>query len=699
MPPMARRRARKLLALAGGTLCAVWWLSARHPGALDGLAGRSITSATLTAAGKPPDPATTIIIEDAADPQCPCHLRTRRLHWSADAEPAGEKLRRTQMMYEPAAREVPDIRLEETHAPIGAAVLLCSAERAATAVAAAAALAARSSSAAALAGSGKRLLDVHIFSVCDADQAVRAQLRRLGATGHPLPGGLWLHDVTCACGGGGGAKLVASTGSASSDSESHRQKLAKAREDYHSVFVTMFRSFGYNFTAFVEDDLAVSPALPGFFSKSVESMRMDPSLYCASGWNDNSFGGQTAGPPPDILRGQHFMGLGWLMPRSRFESDVWPLWARRSESSGGDQPFEAWDQILQRAMPAGAECLYPTIALTHHLRKAGAQTIHSEGHSMQATFDAMSFWQEERLGRPASQNDNMAALTKPHYHKYLRSLIANRTTANTAASAAVRTVTTCVVAAGPADAAWDRALHKISARLVGVGNGGVPRGFHAGTVLVSVGGGVQHFLVAVDSPFFSAADCSRYEMPAEIRPGQCIPSGGGALVDGADGRVSLQLEPLARGALSVRRCGGSEGDPAGSTAPKYAWVGGGGVGGGQGTDADGQIATRRLCLSQAGQLAVWRSDGGSGSAASAWRFGAVDADAWVLEAELHPAWNSSGSKQAEASGSKLVMQTDGNAVLYSGSGEAAWASNWMRAQCEGCERCVACAAQAGQLCS
>lgn len=112
-----------------------------------------------------------------------------------------------------------------------------------------------------------------------------------------------------------------------------------------------------------------------------------------------------------VLRGQHFMGLGWLMPRARFEADVWPVWQRRWDSvsappGGGDVELprgtsysvetdnvsvrgeqtdsdgrrlraglEAWDQLLQRAMPAGSECLYPTVALTRHLRKPSAATI------------------------------------------------------------------------------------------------------------------------------------------------------------------------------------------------------------------------------------------------------------------------------------------------------------------------------------
>ena len=52
----------------------------------------------------------------------------------------------------------------------------------------------------------------------------------------------------------------------------------------------MFGAFAYEFGAFVEDDLLVSTALPQYWLEvAIPAMRIDPTLYCASGWNDNSF--------------------------------------------------------------------------------------------------------------------------------------------------------------------------------------------------------------------------------------------------------------------------------------------------------------------------------------------------------------------------------------------------------------------------
>jgi hypothetical protein len=476
----------------------------------------------------------------------------------------------------------------------------------------------------------------------------------------------------------------------------------------------MYRDFGYDFAAFVEDDLAVSPALPLFFEAvAVPTMRMDQSLFCASGWNDNSFGGNSA--PPVILRGQHFMGLGWLMPRSRFDADVWPLWTQRWFQTHSAADFEAWDQLVQRAMPRSAECLFPTTALTRHLRKPSAKTM-SQGNSMQDTFDAMSFWQGTQLGWPLVRlrtatagspvdaydgSTAVAALTKPHYFDYLN---------NVTRGAKVM----CVLASSRGDAIWDRALHKISPRLIGVGNGGVPRGYHDGTVFVNIEG-VAHWLVAVNSPHFSnITTCSKMELPpkrkTELHTGQCIPSASGhALIDSHGGRFSLQFEPnkWTHGVLSLRTCGGKGSGGLRRDSPKYVWASN------STEQRDRGGVARKLCLSDIGQLAIWVSTDGhiANDRLDAEMINSMNVGAWTLEAEIYAPLAtheimSSQKPNAVAAGAgdnpRLVMQTDGVIVLHSASGEALWASNFEsnpRVICRECSSCVACSAQAERACN
>ena len=106
----------------------------------------------------------------------------------------------------------------------------------------------------------------------------------------------------------------------------------------------------------------------------------------------------------------------------------------------------------------------------------------SQGSKMQLTFDKMAFWAPEdptapsALGRPCSDGSGgIGMLRSTEYSTYLHSL-------------AKGAFTVCVAAAGRDDRAWDRALRRISPQLVGVGNGGVPRGYHQGTVLLRHGG-------------------------------------------------------------------------------------------------------------------------------------------------------------------------------------------------------------------
>lgn len=620
-----------------------------------------------------------------SDARLPCAIQTQRIIWESGRF---------------ASHACTECAHQHTeHATIGVAILICSSERVRTAIDAAKIFSMHSNDGAR--DRNSRLLDLHIFSVCSAEEEVLTQLQALGQV--QLTGALWLHKVRC----------LAATPRSSADSDVQQQKLLKAREDMHSVFVTMYQDFRYEFAAFVEDDLGVSPALPLFFEAvAVPTMRMDQSLFCASGWNDNAFGGNSA--PPVILRGQHFMGLGWLMPRSRFDADVWPLWTQRWLQTHSATASEAWDQLVQRAMPLSTECLFPTTALTRHLRKPSSKTI-SQGSSMQDTFDAMSFWQSTQLGWPLvrfrtatvgspvdayDESTAVTALTKPHYFDYLN---------NVTRGAKV----TCVLASSRDDAIWDRALHKISPRLIGVGNGGVPRGYHDGTVFVNVEG-VAHWLVAVNSPHFSnVTGCSKIELPpkrkTELHTGQCISSASGhALIDSHGGQFSLQFEPnnWTHGVLSLRTCGGKGSGGLRRDSPKYVWASD------NAEQRDRRGVARKLCLSDTGQLAVWILTDGriADDSLDAEMINSINVGAWTLEAEIYAPFAtheimSSQKPNAVAAGAgdnpRLVMQTDGVLVLYSASGEALWASNFEsnpRIICRECSSCVVCAEQAERAC-
>ncbi|CAD7966527.1 unnamed protein product [Amoebophrya sp. A25] len=93
----------------------------------------------------------------------------------------------------------------------------------------------------------------------------------------------------------------------------------------------------YEYGAFLEDDLQLSPFLHQYFHLGVEVMQLDNSLAGASAWHDNQ-----VDVPEDgfhVLRQNHFGGLGWLSSARVFRSYILPF--VRSDAAD-----KGWDRIL-----------------------------------------------------------------------------------------------------------------------------------------------------------------------------------------------------------------------------------------------------------------------------------------------------------------------------------------------------------------
>ena len=103
----------------------------------------------------------------------------------------------------------------------------------------------------------------------------------------------------------------------------------------------------------VEDDLLFSPDLMDFFLAGYHVQRADPSLWCVAAWNDNGCGGLVR-QPHKLLRTGYFPGLGWLLTRSLYKTELEPRW-----------PTEHWDHWMRsetvHRTSRGRECLYPQV--------------------------------------------------------------------------------------------------------------------------------------------------------------------------------------------------------------------------------------------------------------------------------------------------------------------------------------------------
>ncbi|KAH9258559.1 hypothetical protein BASA81_003061 [Batrachochytrium salamandrivorans] len=130
----------------------------------------------------------------------------------------------------------------------------------------------------------------------------------------------------------------------------------------------------------LEDDLKVSPDFMDWFVQTSQVITNDPSLWCASAWNDNGFAANTH-PELDLYtvkRTGLFPGLGWLLFRTEYYTHLRPNW-----------PEDQWDWVVRRIYQnQDRECLYPEIPRVAHIRLGGLGTFVSSA-DQRDIFDKM----------------------------------------------------------------------------------------------------------------------------------------------------------------------------------------------------------------------------------------------------------------------------------------------------------------------
>ena len=109
----------------------------------------------------------------------------------------------------------------------------------------------------------------------------------------------------------------------------------------------------------VEDDLVVSKDFFDYFSAVAPALERDDSLFVASAWNDNGFAAHA--DPGALRRTGWFPGLGWLLPRKLWETELHPQW-----------PDGHWDHWMRSDDVAkGRECVYPVVNRASHESEYG----------------------------------------------------------------------------------------------------------------------------------------------------------------------------------------------------------------------------------------------------------------------------------------------------------------------------------------
>lgn len=105
----------------------------------------------------------------------------------------------------------------------------------------------------------------------------------------------------------------------------------------------------------IEDDLLFSPDFYEYFHAVGPVLNADPSLFVISAWNDNGFKGLVE-EPYALMRTEFFPGLGWLLPRQLYKTELEGAW-----------PHSHWDHWLRSPqVHRGREIVYPQVPRTYH---------------------------------------------------------------------------------------------------------------------------------------------------------------------------------------------------------------------------------------------------------------------------------------------------------------------------------------------
>ncbi|XP_069979049.1 protein O-linked-mannose beta-1,2-N-acetylglucosaminyltransferase 1 [Penaeus vannamei] len=139
----------------------------------------------------------------------------------------------------------------------------------------------------------------------------------------------------------------------------------RIQRHYKFSFTSAFETFPWTRKVIVlEEDLRVSPDFFSYFGQLAPVLDRDPTLYCASAWNDLS-NSKSLGDPGVVMRSETMAGLGWLLKRDIYD-EVIEKWLRHDQ-------YADWDMWMRLpAQQQGRECLVPEVSRTFHFGLSGA---------------------------------------------------------------------------------------------------------------------------------------------------------------------------------------------------------------------------------------------------------------------------------------------------------------------------------------
>eukprot|EP00405_Crypthecodinium_cohnii_P037162 CAMPEP_0206544664 /NCGR_PEP_ID=MMETSP0325_2-20121206/11672_1 /ASSEMBLY_ACC=CAM_ASM_000347 /TAXON_ID=2866 /ORGANISM="Crypthecodinium cohnii, Strain Seligo" /LENGTH=633 /DNA_ID=CAMNT_0054043495 /DNA_START=226 /DNA_END=2123 /DNA_ORIENTATION=- len=165
--------------------------------------------------------------------------------------------------------------------------------------------------------------------------------------------------------------------------------VVKISEHFRFALTETFERRENEFAIFLETDLVVAPDFLWYFRASAWLLRMDPTLYCISAWNDNG-NKDLVFNDKRIFRTDYFPGLGWMIERKTwFElKPQWPAF-----------PSTGWDHWLRHGgILEDRGCISPEVPRTHHFDEHGTNVKKKSSLAKTLANMALSKLQPESLG-------------------------------------------------------------------------------------------------------------------------------------------------------------------------------------------------------------------------------------------------------------------------------------------------------------
>ena len=137
-------------------------------------------------------------------------------------------------------------------------------------------------------------------------------------------------------------------------------------QHYGDALDRVFNERRHSHAVILEDDMVPSPDLLAFMGAAAPVLAADPTVWCASSWNDNGYKG-LATDEGAVFRTSFFPGLGWMMAAE--------LWAEL----GPSWPLQHWDHYMRiDAVSKGRECIVPEVSRNRNVGVKGATMSQAE---------------------------------------------------------------------------------------------------------------------------------------------------------------------------------------------------------------------------------------------------------------------------------------------------------------------------------